>query len=118
MGADFVWMRQEFPWLGTGFIHAVHASALPAFRRRLRDLRFEFYETIGSPDRTVFDQLAGAFMFPEYYGGEWDAFNDWIGDVEPPPRSVLLWHDADLFAASEAKRFGECCAIVSGVFDS
>lgn len=57
-------------------------------------------------------------MFPEYYGGEWDSFNDWIGDVEPPPRSALLWHDADVFAAADAKRFGECCAIVSSVFDS
>jgi hypothetical protein len=91
---------------------------LPAFQRGLRDLHFEFYEKVGSPDRDVFDQLAEAFQFPEYYGGGWDAFNDSICGVEPPPRSALLWHDADLFAAAEAKLFGECCAIVSGVFDS
>jgi hypothetical protein len=116
--ADFVWMRHEFPWLGTGFVHAVHVDAVPPFRRRLRDLEFEFYEMFGSPDRSVFDQLAAAFMFPEYHGGEWDSFNDSVGDLEPPRRSALFWHDADLFAAAHAKRFGKSCAILTSLFDA
>jgi RNAse (barnase) inhibitor barstar len=117
MASDFVWMRREFPWLRPGFVHAVHSDGLSRFRRQLRDLKFELFEMLGSPQRSVFDQLADAFAFPEYYGGNWDAFNDCIGDIEPPPRSALLWHAPDLHAGADPKRFGEACSMLTRVFD-
>jgi hypothetical protein len=62
--------------------------------------------------------LADAYVFPDYYGQGWDSFNDLMGDVSPPPRSALLWHDADRFAARDPKRFGEACACIQRIFDS
>jgi hypothetical protein len=56
-------------------------------------------------------------VFPDYYGQNWDSFNDLMGDVTPPPRSVLLWHDADRFAARDPKRFGEACSMIQPIFD-
>jgi RNAse (barnase) inhibitor barstar len=116
--SDFVWYQHEFPWLGPGFIHAVHTDAEPGFRRRLRELGVEFFEMVGPPERSVFDQLADAYTFPDYYGQNWDSFNDLMGDVSPPPRSALLWHDADRFAARDPKGFGEASASIQRIFDS
>lgn len=116
--SDFVWYQHEFPWLGPGFIHAVHVEAEPGFRRRLRDLGVEFFEMLGPPERSVFDQLADAYVFPDYYGQGWDSVNDLMNDVSPPPRSALMWHDADRFADRNPKRFGEACAILDRIFTS
>ena len=34
--------------------------------------------------------LSSSFEFPDYYGGNWDAFDECIGDVEVPLRVVVL----------------------------
>jgi hypothetical protein len=47
-----------------------------------------------------------------------DAFHDWISEVEPHSRSALLWHDADLHAAADPRRFAEACAMLTTVFDA
>jgi Barstar (barnase inhibitor) len=114
--SDFVWYQHEFPWLGQGFTHAVHTDAEPGFRLRLRELGVEFFEMVGPPERSVFDQLADAYTFPDYYAQNWASFNDMMGDVSPPPRSALLWHDADRFAARDPKRFGEASACIQRIF--
>jgi hypothetical protein len=64
-------MRREFPWLPPGFVYSVQTDALPFFRHQLGALGFEFFEMSGSPQRSVLDQLADAFVFREYYGGGW-----------------------------------------------
>jgi hypothetical protein len=114
--SDFVWYQHEFPWLGPGFIHAVHHDAEPGFLRRLRDLGVELFEMLSPPESPVFDQLADAYTFPDYNGQGWDSVNDLMGDVSPPRRSALLWHDANRFAARDPKRFGEACAILDRIF--
>ncbi len=116
--ADFVSYRHDFPWLGPGFFHAVHRDAEPGFRHRLRDLGVELFELLGPAERSVFDQLADAYGFPDYFGHNWDAVNDVMGDLSPPARSALLWHDADRFAAIDPQRFGEACATLNRIFDA
>jgi RNAse (barnase) inhibitor barstar len=116
--ADFVWYLHEFPWIGPGFIKAVHVDALREFRTRLRELDVEIFELVGPPERSIFDQLADACSFPEHYGQNWDSANDLMGDVSPPPRSALLWHDADASAARDPKRFGEACSMLRCWFDA
>jgi hypothetical protein len=53
MTTDFVWMRREFPWIGYGFIQAVHPDAVGAVVSRLRALDFEFFEMNRIPGATV-----------------------------------------------------------------
>jgi RNAse (barnase) inhibitor barstar len=116
--SDFVWYRHEFPWIGYGFIPAVHADAEPDFRSRLTELRVEVFDMVGSPDRSVHEQLKEAYSFPDYTGRNWDAFSDVMGDLSLPHRSALFWHDADVYATSDPKLFAEACAMITSTFDA
>jgi RNAse (barnase) inhibitor barstar len=110
-------MRHEFPWIGDGFIYAVHSEAVGEALGHLRALDFEFFEMTPASG-SIFDQLSDAFGFPDYFGRNWDAVNDCMGETDPPMRSALVWRDADLFAASDPKSFAEACSTLIPVFDS
>ena len=117
VAAEFIWIRHEFPWLGDGFIHAVHVDAADDFVRRLRGFDFEIFE-MGLSAMSIFDQLADAYTFPDYSGRNWAAVNDSLGDVNPPARSALVWRGADSAAADDPKTFAEACCTLLPVFDS
>jgi RNAse (barnase) inhibitor barstar len=113
---DFVWIRHEFPWIGDGFIHAVHTDAIATVIGHLRTMDFEFFE-MNPTSGSVFDQLSDAFGFPDYFGRNWDAVNDCMGDIDPSMRSALVWRDADVSAATDPKLFAEACSTLMPSFD-
>jgi RNAse (barnase) inhibitor barstar len=65
-----------------------------------------------SSKRSLHEILAAAFRFPSYYGKNWDAFNDCIGDPEQsrmPKHVVILGADVlESKLPAEAKHLREC----------
>ncbi|HYI09383.1 MAG TPA: barstar family protein [Thermoanaerobaculia bacterium] len=45
-------------------------------------------------EAALFDGLAQALHFPDYFGSNWDAVEECLGDIETDERVVLLVHDA------------------------
>ena len=62
-------------------------------------------------------ELAGTFDFPDYYGGNWDTFNDCFDDPPLPPRSALLWRGAQRLATNDPMAFAEAIAVVRSGID-
>jgi len=55
------------------------------------------------------DRLAQVFAFPDYYGGNWDAFDDCIADLAPPVSIVLSGFEGLRFVLPrEAKLLLKC----------
>jgi RNAse (barnase) inhibitor barstar len=111
--SEFVWIFHEFPWVGRGFIHLARDETADLIRTKLRELRFALFELDGrqmSDAHSLHAELAREFGFPDYYGHNWDAFNDSFGDIEPslPSPAAILWHHADVAAAGALKPYAEC----------
>lgn len=108
-------MRHEFPWIRGGPIHAVAEDVADWFETELRRLGFELIRLDGSTmiDEPAFWlQIKTGFRFPDYQGSNWDAFNDSFGDLDLPPRLVVVWRNADAFAERNLKLFAEAAAIL------
>jgi hypothetical protein len=72
------------PWLGRGFVHCVHEDALDALRRDLAGHGFNVVSVDGTAmmDAPSFHAEAKrAFGFPDFYGSNWDAFNDCLSEL-------------------------------------
>jgi RNAse (barnase) inhibitor barstar len=64
-------------------------------------------EGVGLRDeRGLLEALGKALRFPGYFGGNWDAFTDCMGDIanEGVPLA-LLWIDADTFLSRDLHSF-------------
>jgi len=127
MSTGFLWFRNEFPWLGPGFIQAVAADYADRFLADLRDRGFTTIEIDGRELRNLHDQLTDAFGLPDYrpepaprppeQKPNWDALIDYFRDTEVPERCVLMWRGADEFATRHPRIFAEACVVLSGIFD-
>jgi RNAse (barnase) inhibitor barstar len=116
--SDFVWIRHEFPWVGHGFIHPANQEAADLVRTRLHELGFTLFELQGkqmTDAHSLHAELSREFGFPDYYGHNWDAFNDSWGDVEPslPSPAAILWHHADVAAAAGLQLYSECISMLT-----
>lgn len=58
------------------------------FRRGANNLEIDLAE-VTSPDQ-LHDLFAKAFQFPEYYGRNWDAFDECIRDIELPAQVQIV----------------------------
>ena len=109
----FVWLRQEFPWLGGGFIHAVDTDYAREFGSALEGQGFQIIKLDCSSDDDLFLALGTAFQFPSYYGGSgWDAVNDCLSDIDHSDHFAIFWTGADSYAAADPKKFGEACSVL------
>jgi RNAse (barnase) inhibitor barstar len=114
-------MRHEFPWLGSGFIHAVDDDHADALQQDLIRLGFEitvFRGTSMTTSAGFWAEIKTAFGFPEYFGANWDAFNDSFGDLVLPDRTAVLWRDADVCAESDLRLFAEGVAVLTRTADA
>jgi len=54
-------------------------------------------------------ELAGAFSFPDHYGRNWDAFDEYVDDIElPAVIEVLGFQDFRFRLPREAKLLAHC----------
>ena len=69
-------------------------------------------------DRDGFTGLvAKALAFPDWFGGNWDAFEDCLGDLSwhPAPGYVLLLEHAKHFGAGHKQEFVTAVEVLDGV---
>jgi RNAse (barnase) inhibitor barstar len=59
-------------------------------------------------------EVADVFKFPDYYGRNWDAFDECFGELEMPSHLAVVWADADYLAAGDLKTFAEAVCLFHG----
>ena len=60
-------------------------------------------------------RLAQVFSFPNYYGGNWDAFDECIADIAPPVSIVITGFERLRFILPrEAGMFVDCLRSAAG----
>jgi RNAse (barnase) inhibitor barstar len=83
MSVDRPWVRGELPWLQSGPLFRVARGARPyldVFLDRFCYRRLALDGRVMTSRSAAHGEIARAFGFPDYYGRNWDAFNDCFGD--------------------------------------
>ncbi len=117
----FVWLRQAMPWLGPGWIYCVDNEAVDALLTDLRGSGFNVVSLDGSQAtdaQTFHAAVKSALAFPDYYGGNWDAFDECVAEVLFAHPTALVWTAAQTLAESDLKTFGEAVAQFSRIRDA
>jgi RNAse (barnase) inhibitor barstar len=101
-------LKTALPWLRGVRVHAAAAGREAEVRAALEAAGFLQRTLEGSRiqgDASFFDEAARALGFPEYFGRNWDAFNDGLGDLVfgATERIAVLWRDADRSLAADAQ---------------
>lgn len=75
--------------------------------------RFVHLDTAGVHDKAGFlDEAAGAFGFPGWFGRNWDAFADSLGDVHAERGTLVLWDGSGDFAAANEEQLAVALEIL------
>lgn len=103
-------LHAEFPGLRGNRIHVLDAAVEQSLRTALSARGFELYTIDGSKildESTFFDEASRALGFPAYFGRNWDALIDCLGDFEhrSARRVVIVWKEADQTLAADAQTF-------------
>ena len=70
-------------------------------------------DTTGVGDKTGFlDEAAAAFGFPGWFGRNWDAFADSLGDVRAERGTLVLWDGSGDFAAANEEQLAVALEIL------
>ena len=79
-------------------------------KRRARSQHVEI-SLAGIQDKDALHNLLAARLgFPQYYGKNWDAFWDAIGDAMPERLTFRNWSDLESVLPHEAKMLAKCLA--------
>lgn len=101
-------LPQEIPGLRGGRIHVLPASAESGVRESLGRHAFELRVLEGARatgESAFFEEAARALDLPSWFGANWDAFSDCLGDlVEGDARRVaVIWRDAHLSLGADVQ---------------
>ena len=91
-------------------VEAAHAAGLALWRVDIGHVH----------DKKDFTALvAKALAFPEWFGGNWDAFEDCLGDLSwhPAPGYVLLLEHGKHFGAGHKQEFVTAVEVLAAVSD-
>jgi RNAse (barnase) inhibitor barstar len=103
MTTERPWVRGELPWL-SGPLYRVHQSArkdLDSFLGRFPYRRIDLDGRAMTSRTAAHAELARAFAFPDYYGHNWDAFDECFGDFAAERSGELVavvWDHVDVAA--------------------
>ena len=111
-----IWLKQEFPWLGPGFVQAVAERYADQFSSALARLGFSVKTMRCGAGDDLHAELAKVLNFPDYYGKNWDAFDECVAEVTFATPFALVWRDAGGYAAENPKLFAEASFMLNDAF--
>jgi hypothetical protein len=110
--ADWVPVREVIPWLPQAPYFVGRAEVAP-LRSALRGAGFDVFDADASSstsERQLLLTLGDALAFPDYYGANWAAFEDCLGDIirAGPGAVAVLVIGLDTLMRSEVHAFVRC----------
>ena len=99
-------LYSKLPGLRGRGVHVLPASREPEVRAVLAELGFLTHTLAGQAIRSESDffvEAARGLDLPAWFGGNWDALHDALGDLaeSEPARQAILWVDADVSLAAD-----------------
>ncbi len=96
---EWINLYSVMPWIGRSDIRFIDSSAEELLSSKLKEIGFKIYIIDGLKifsEKDFFDQISKVLEFPDYFGKNWDAFNDCIGDFEADGASkyCIIWRNA------------------------
>lgn len=118
--SGFVDLRPLLPRLRGHRVHVAGAAEEPALRATLSAAGFEVVTLVGTAitnESTLFEEMARAFAFPDYFGHNWAALTDCLRDLRgrDNPRLALLWVGADASLAADLQTFLDAVLVLDEV---
>ena len=109
---SFVDLHLALPGLRGHRVHVAAAADEPKLRAALT--------AAGSAitnESTLFEEMARAFRFPDYFGHNWSALTDCLRDLRDleSTRIALLWVDADASLDADLQTFLDATRVLDGV---
>jgi RNAse (barnase) inhibitor barstar len=117
---SFVDLQLLLPGLRGRHIHVVPAADEAKVRAALTTAGFDIVTVAGTAITsvgTLFEEMARAFRFPDYFGHNWAALTDCLRDLRghPNTRIALLWVDAGPSVDADMQTFLEACEVLHDV---
>ena len=101
-------LAASLPGLRGQRVHVLPAARETEVRGVLLSLGFHVFTLMGTAitnESTFFSEAARGLALPGWFGGNWDALYDTLGDVAQalPARKAILWTDADVSVAGDVQ---------------
>ncbi|GAA0382870.1 hypothetical protein GCM10009530_37060 [Microbispora corallina] len=73
-----------------------------------------------SSQEDLLEEVGKALEFPDYYGRNWDAFNDCVRDLPEwgKPKVAVVWHDSDLLLRRNVHDFVRSVTLMHRIAES
>ena len=109
MPRNWIAVPDVLPWL-TSPPYFVAPTDVSCLRSDLRDAGFKVFEADAdhcTDERSLLIALGDALLFPDYYGANWAAFDDCIGDLlrEGAGRTALIVSGVDALLGADMHAF-------------
>ena len=117
---SFVDLHLALPGLRGQRLHVAGAADEENLRAALTAAGFEIVTAAGSAitsESTLFEEMARAFRFPDYFGHNWAALTDCLRDLRDRenPRIALLWVDAHASLDADLQTVLDAARVLDGV---
>jgi RNAse (barnase) inhibitor barstar len=117
---SFVDLQRVLPGLSGLRVHVVPAADEAKVRGALTGAGFDIVTVAGTAitnASTLFEEMARAFRFPDYFGHNWAALTDCLRDLgdRESPRIAVLWLDADASLEADLQTFLDASHVLDQV---
>jgi RNAse (barnase) inhibitor barstar len=117
---SFFDLQRVLPGLRGHRVHVVPAADEAKVRAALTEAGFEIVTVAGAAITNVgalFEEMARAFRFPDYFGHNWAALMDCLRDLRQREntRIALLWVNADTSLDTDLQTFLDACQVLDDV---
>jgi len=111
------WQTQPIDWLilQNGYVQKYFKEEiLNADIKWFQEEKYHIIEfdcRVWTNNKAFHDDLKQKLKFPDYYGGNYDALNDCLSDLEFPETGILfVFRHLDFYAKEEAQRLLDLCS--------
>lgn len=119
MSTSWIAVRELIPWLPPP-PYLLAPRDLPRLRSELREHGFKVFEADANAcrdERSLLTALGDALPFPDYYGANWAAFDDCVGDMlrENAGPTAVVVVGVDALLTSDVHAFVRSVHLLSDV---